>query len=524
MERKTSDEVKRRLMEQYGGLFDGDAGREHTVENDAFDRAVFEELVDESPALDSLVRQGESVFSPFKSLMQDVFSSLYKYNIIFFDNSEIRHSHLQNRRFMEEIIRRKEYAELRNFTIMEEVPSAIGAMGLAEALLKQLQNSLSESVNDLAEAEREMRDNLDALESAEELLDRVEEEEQQRLLEKQLREAVEEMEEGSRQFRESLEKMEEMSREGERSMHRALDEGFDKTLDDVKETSEIVEGWGEHAGEAARLSLNQRMALAERLKSSDKLKKLAKMVGRFKRLALSEQKRRIKYRYEEVYDIFQGNELAHLIPSELLGIRHPVLHKDFKRRFMEGKLLQYNLKGPDDRGKGALVVCIDGSYSMEGEKEMWSKAVSLALLDVAKRQRRNFRAIHFGSKKDPLKTIEFAKNMREDERVMRMEELAEFFLGGGTDFEKPLTAAMDSLDEDQKQNGDIVFITDGDCAVSPKWLRNFMETKKKLEVQVYSILVDMGINTTATVKEFSDKITTVSRLTSDEVKELFYSI
>ena len=72
----------------------------------------------------------------------------------------------------------------------------------------------------------------------------------------------------------------------------------------------------------------------------------------------------------------RGNELGRLIPAELVALHHPGLRADFKRRLLEGEVLQYRLREDEQKGKGPMVVCIDVSSSMQGDKEQWAKAVS----------------------------------------------------------------------------------------------------------------------------------------------------
>lgn len=502
---------------------DDESRRSQTVESDSFDRMMFGEMLDESPMLQNMVKRGEVLFSPFGSLLEDIFASLYKYNIRLNEPESVFKSNLQNRKFVEQVLNRPEYQELRRFTILNEPAAAMGASSLAQSILAELEKGLADSVNQMHQQEQALEDAQADVESLEELLERFENMPSEEAIREQLEEAQRRLEEAQQQYNEAADNLEEQaeSAEAQDSMQRSLEQGFDQALEDVKENMELMEGFGEDVGSPRRMSVNERLVLAKKLKNSEKLKKLAKMVGKFKRLAIAQQKKRVTQQYEEMYDVMQGKDLQHLIPHELQAMHHPILKKDFRRRFVEGKLLQYNLRGEEERGKGALVVCIDGSYSMEGEKELWSKAVTLAMLDIATRQKRDFRAIHFGSKKDPLKVMEFPKGERSEDRLEKIGLLAEYFIGGGTDFEKPLQAAISSLEEASKQRGDIVFITDGDCVVSPRWLSDFKRVKERLEVSVFSILVDMGINTPATVKEFSDKVTTVSRLTSEEVKDIF---
>jgi len=167
------------------------------------------------------------------------------------------------------------------------------------------------------------------------------------------------------------------------------------------------------------------------------------------------------------------------------------------------------------------VVCLDGSSSMAGDKEIWSKAVTLTLLEIARRQRRLFRSICFASAETPLQILEMNTRARYDVEVEKVMDLAEYFPGGGTDFEKPLDAALDCLKHSRYKKGDIIFITDGECQVSPEWAEQFRKEKEKLGFSLFSILIDVGPSSLGTLKEFSDRITTVSKLTGDEAKDIF---
>jgi uncharacterized protein with von Willebrand factor type A (vWA) domain len=193
------------------------------------------------------------------------------------------------------------------------------------------------------------------------------------------------------------------------------------------------------------------------------------------------------------------------------------------RRLLEGRLLQYSLK--EEKGRGPLVVCVDGSSSMSGDKEIWAKAVCLTLLEIAKRERRKFIVIVFSGKGSPLKI--FGSDMRERWEMKEKEilELADYFPGGGTDFEDPINKALEFLKDSKFKKGDVVFITDGECDVSGEWLDAFLPEKRRLAFQLFSVLIDLtGRETPESLKKFSDKVTTVSRLTSEDARDIFTNL
>jgi uncharacterized protein with von Willebrand factor type A (vWA) domain len=91
--------------------------------------------------------------------------------------------------------------------------------------------------------------------------------------------------------------------------------------------------------------------------------------------------------------------------------------------------MKYELKGTEKQAKCPVVVCVDNSGSMSGDRETWSKAVALALLEIATMQKRGFVCIHFGGQSDALEIIEI--NSGEKDILNKAIKVAEFFLNAG---------------------------------------------------------------------------------------------
>jgi uncharacterized protein with von Willebrand factor type A (vWA) domain len=304
-------------------------------------------------------------------------------------------------------------------------------------------------------------------------------------------------------------------------LRQAARKAAEEALEDVKETSEFLEAWGSEAGKVQQLPYEEKLRRAEMIRSSYKMKELSRLVGRFKRLALNTQKTKVKEAKTEVFDVVQGDDLDRVLPSELFGLTHRMMRLDFYRRYAEGSLLLYDLKGKEKEGKGPIIVCCDNSGSMSGSKEIWSKAVALALLEIAKLQKRNYACIHFGSDDDPIKVIEVPKGQVSFETVL---EIGQYFLDGGTSFMKPLTESVALIEKSEFKKADVVFVTDGECAVTDEFLTEFREAKMQKEFKVVSVLVDMGYTTPAAVSEFSDDVKFVSELSTEEAGEIFEAV
>jgi uncharacterized protein with von Willebrand factor type A (vWA) domain len=318
------------------------------------------------------------------------------------------------------------------------------------------------------------------------------------------------------QLKEDLQKIEDQA--SQRLQAEAI-----KVAQQLEDATEEAETWGNTLGTGQKSPPGQKLELGRRLAGNEKLKKLARMVGRMKFHALALRKKVFERSSEELLEIEQGDALHRLLPHEMLSLHHPVLRKDFYRRFLDQELIQYSLRGVEEKGKGPMVVCLDGSSSMSGDKEIWSKAVALTLLEIARKQRRRFRSICFSSTETPLQILEMNPRDRYEVESKTVMDLAEYFPGGGTDFEKPLDAALDCLRQSRFKKGDIIFITDGECQVAPEWAERFRDEKEKLGFSLFSILIDMGPASLGTLKQFSDRITTIKKLTGDEAKDIFVS-
>jgi uncharacterized protein with von Willebrand factor type A (vWA) domain len=226
----------------------------------------------------------------------------------------------------------------------------------------------------------------------------------------------------------------------------------------------------------------------------------------------------------EAYDIERGSELGRLIPAELLALHHPGLRRDFGRRLLEGELLQYRLREEEQKGKGPMVVCVDVSSSMEGDKELWAKAVSLTLMDIARRQRRLFRAVLFSSGPGSLKVLDLNQERRYQPELKKVMELAEYFPGGGTDFQQPIDAAMELIEHKRLRRADIVIITDGESQVAPEWLAELRRRKEELQFSIFAVLVDVGSSELSTLAQLSDRVTSVKKLSAEGTREIFLKI
>jgi len=148
---------------------------------------------------------------------------------------------------------------------------------------------------------------------------------------------------------------------------------------------------------------------------------------------------------------------------------------------------------------GSLEMMIDGSGSMQGDWEVYAKAIAIGLAKVLNRDALNNREYilnTFGSgKQDGFYTVKSTDDWKEHFKW------AELMFGGGTDFDYALIRAMKDI-KDMPYGTDLAFITDGQCDVSERvkdaWRKFKEETGARL------LYIDISGYNNPELKKLSD--------------------
>lgn len=493
---------------------------EHSIDCDKFDIEGFEEIKSCSAKLLKQEEAGNKEIETYSPLMQDLFSTLYKMEPKLRKEHQMKLSHLFNYEIEKQVLEHRRTKEIRAMSTMDSMMSAIGVEDLNEAVTEMIQ-----ALKEQKEAFEQLMAAQDALDQAQQAADEAEEgpgsggegEESDEEGEGAPGKSKEEMElEAAKQYmQDALDEFKESMQAKE--VKNGLNTGLQRVRDSMKKVSSTIQKWGlggdskfTNSGHRAKLEL------LNRIENSKQLKQIAELAGKLTMLALSAQAQKIPKGCEEVYSITMGRDFERMLPQELLRMQDPDREAEFFKDYTEGKCLQYALKGKEKKARGAMVVCIDESGSMQGTPDAWAKAVAIALLNVAKKQNRNFFVVHFNGNRngDSLPVHSFSKTKGYE--ATKVIEMAEMFMDGGTDFMAPLNRARKCINEETTfHKADIIFITDGECAVTNDWLKDFKSWKAAKEVSVFSVLVNTGwACSDASLKEFSDRITSLSDITN----------
>lgn len=262
---------------------------------------------------------------------------------------------------------------------------------------------------------------------------------------------------------------------------------------------------GQHEGSNIR-------SLAQRLRRDKRLQKIARLAGRFRRIAEAKQRQKTIHSHDEISDVVQGDDIGRLLPSELMKLKHPQLKKLLLRDLMERKAQQYDLKGTEPLGRGPIVVCIDKSGSMHGEPDIWASAVALALLDIAKKQKRVFGLINF----DHAIKFEITCDLDDPLPERGLFEVAY----GGTDNDLAIDRALQIVEQHpgELRKADIILIGDGGS-----YAHRAEALKKKaddLGVTIFGIAIEVApsyFDPWCHITRRVDTIETVDNKTADTI-------
>ena len=487
------------------------------------DHEDYLDIVDVSPDMQKTIAEGEALLPTFKYLHEDIFMSLYQYNAEVLPPERLHIQSYMNRNILQKLINTPVYIMLRKTCRCDMFNAGIGA----EIIAKQALLILKDACENIEDFEKK-KESLETLIEQEEEVDYLSEEleELNETLEEMLMQGYDESDGELQELQEQINGTqlslsqaralaEKLSKDCEELVETTEDlvdtvaVGMEQTIKqatgEVQQVSEYVQAWGLGEGNNVKVPFGVKRSVLEQIRNSDYLRKFTDMIGKYKECAIAEQKKKVKNSAIEIKSVKMGKQVEDALPSDKMNLCNEVTKKDFYRRMNQGQLTVYDKTSQKDKNKGPIIVCIDQSGSMSGEKDMWAKALAVGILEVAQLQKREFACIPYDSY--CRKTTIIHKDEISPEKIIG---IAQERATGGTDFERPLKEASELIKDSNFKEADIVFITDGDCGVSDDFRRKFKQLKEDKEFRTMGVLVDYGHCTSKTLEDFCDSITTVS--------------
>lgn len=232
----------------------------------------------------------------------------------------------------------------------------------------------------------------------------------------------------------------------------------------AEETRQAMEAvWGNNPGVAAKLT----PADIKRVSKKLDLKVFAEILG-----ALGERISALRRNAGTHFEIFRSKDPNSIFITELAYVTGNEPLRTLKSaEFVSSGLPAIRQVSKEGR---SAVVLVDSSASMTGTRNILARAFALALYRSTNWKR--FVPCLFGERTE----------FREFPAKEKLPEFIEFHFDGGTNFDRPLEEAVKMNDGET----DVVFITDGECAVSPKTVKKFKEANMPL----YTIYIEAPKN------------------------------
>lgn len=330
-----------------------------SVEYNKFNVDDFQAALRASGKMEKTYHEGKEIYPAWGELHQDLWDALYKYAPYVFDQDKMDMRYLLNAEVMKALMESPHYKELRQLTQLDLMGTTIGSEAMSEdvkKLVEELKDAFQDALGELQAAQ-------DAADAAEEAAEAEEGEEgdqegnpsdkpSKKDKEWTLKEAQKRLEEAKKKMGQVVDK------KAKGKINRFTNAATAKT----RETKDMITAWGlEQSDSFIQSGYQEKMQLLDRLRNNPKLKRIAELAGRYKRMAFAMQKQQIKHGTDSIHNVILGDDIGRLLPSESMKLKIPILKKLFKIALLEKKVLQYEYKGKEKIAKGAIVICVDSS-------------------------------------------------------------------------------------------------------------------------------------------------------------------
>ena len=453
----------------------------NVIEQFDFDQDIYQDIFEQSKAMQDTVKEGNKQIKTFADLSQDAFLSLYKHQPRLKGHDEVEEASQFNRDLLGELMDTEEYQKLRMHTRHDVLSSAIGTEVMQEEAvvrIKRVREEMNEKakqdpngqtmsgdqffdlLNQMAEAQQQMNQAQSQMNAAQQSQQGggpgqpqkgsgqsqsssgpKMTPEQAKALAEAMQQQMQQAEQQMQQAQQALDQAEQNGQNPMQQIHQALQQSASVASDEVNEVQDFIQAWGMEGGDKnRRITYEDKKRALSRLRDSKKLKKLTDLIGRFRQIAKDDIKTPSRDGGSTVKSVTTGNEIQNILPSELIQLAHKKTKRNFKRKYSEKQLLMYDKEADKTQGKGPVITCCDTSGSMEGKPEEWSKALCLALLEIAQKQKRAYAYVGFDHAVRHVEEIPYG-SLKPD----TVFDIAERFSGGGTSFEQPLKKALDIM-------------------------------------------------------------------------------
>ena len=283
---------------------------------------------------------------------------------------------------------------------------------------------------------------------------------------------------------------------------RSTAKALQKAQGEVQTAKDTAAGIG--AGDAGTLDPATLRAMFKRVRDDQLLRAIMDMAGRMRSLCRALQRSKVRHGRDDTVGVELGGDITRLVPSELLqlGCGIPEVELQALYRVATRQALCREYRGREKVGRGPIVVSVDESASMEGERTTAAKGLALALAWLAHHQKRWImlagysgdarctRYVAAPGKSEPAKLLDWCSHL----------------WNGGTVLDGPLATVPGWWPEVRPPKGkvDHIIITDGEVSLPSAMRDSYRAWASAEQVKTYGIII--GCRNAGGIREVADRV------------------
>ena len=459
------------------------------LQSSKLEDCIYRDLSRDDENLEVIQQKAASKLHSFPALSRDVFQSVYSLFPKRTDADRLTaEAQKFNAKLLDHVTEDADYPTIKSICEGRELPAYEAASEFTAKIGAQLDGLLSELGGEdgtLKTLEKLQATRNQAQQKLTELLEQMRNSVQNPTLEQAVIDAANQAESKTQQAEAVAKMVDTTARQNKAAISERVSAAVGAAAEKAKEVQTILGAWSDDAGTMEKNAVNTE--LFQKVRQNPALLEISKHLGRFREIFAQGKRNGYAYGRGETYALELGNDLSRAIGSEFAMLASPQTVPLFVKKYQQRRLKQYRRREPVHKGMGDIICCLDESGSTRGDAAAWGKAVALTLLDIAAENRRKFALIHFAGSSECKVDVFLPSQYSMQDKL----NAAETFLGGGTNFKRPLGEAIQLMDAGF-ENADIVFLTDGLCELPEDYLATLRKEQTARKFTVTGILLDAG--------------------------------
>ena len=495
------------------------AGQHRVLKSTRLEDMVYQDLRRDDPGLDALESSGVEKLSTFPALSRDIYQSFYSLNVKKNEPDTLSETAKRfNGPILEEVMRGEDYPAIKAACEGRQLPAYEAAGEFISQVAENLDSLMEQAGGkkkalDTLERLEQKRDK--SMEQLRQLLEQLERSGPDPQLEKQALSAANRAQSQVNQAEAVGRMVQNNALKNKDGIAALIAQAGKAAAQKAESTASALMAWGDGPDSGDPKKMEADRELMKRVCRSKVLMETARYLGRLKEMIHAKRKNGYAYGRGEKYSVELGGDINRALGSEFAMLAAPETLPLFLRKLQRKGMKQYQRREPICKGSGDIICMLDESGSTE-DAAPWCKAVALALLDIAIQGKRRFAMIHFSSA-GRFQTDLFLPGEFDREDVLKA---AETFLDGNTDYKTPLQEALRLMEEEGFENADMVFVTDGACALPGDFLDHLKEEQARRGFSITGVLLDRAAaGFSFSLEPFCTEILRTSELTQEKIAE-----